>query len=335
MAYASRQTSYLVGTIGVFLQVLGLWGRYSDVQLGTNEASWNIAQLTLYAGFAISVLIIWRGLRVPRIQPATTVPIRFVNVAGLKFAGAGSVIETVALASNEIIRRLSPSQQYVALALSLSLLAVGLLTVTLGMVVGLTIEYGLIRREIIAASALKRWLTLVSVILMFTSIWLTASGIFFYLATEFRTTLVNLLAAVFLGLVAPLVLVPAKRVFPKFGAAISIGVVFNAVVYFFVVVVAHAPSYVPWGLLSLALFDVLILGLKRVMIITRAGLVSSLVIGVLFWVTYFPFSLYLFPWSSSPQPPLVAVVLSSLAGAMLGNWAYAGLTSVVLGDVMG
>jgi len=333
LAYASRQTSYLVGTIGVFLQVVGLWGMYSNVQLGTNEASWNIAQLTLYAGFAVSVLIIWRALRVPRIQPATTVPIRFVNVAGLKLAGAGSVIEIVALASNEIILHLSPSEQYVALPLSL--LAIGLLTVTLGIVIGLTIEYGMIRREIIAASALKRWLTLISVILMFTSIWLTASGIFFYLAAAFRSTLVNLLAAAFLGLVAPLVLVPAKRVFPKVGTAISIGVAFNAVVYFFVVVVAHAPSYVPWGLLSLALFDVLILGLKRIMIITRAGLVSSLVIGVLFWATYFPFSLYLFPWSSSPQPPLVAVVLASLAGATLGNSAYAGLTSVVLGDVTG
>ena len=333
MAYASRQSSYLVGTIGVFLQVLGLWGRYSNTQVGTNEASWNIAHLTLYAGFAISVLVIWRGLRVPRIQPATTVPLRFVNVAGLKLAGAGSVLEIVALVGYEIIHRLSSSESYVALALSL--LAVGLLTATLGMVIGLTIEYGLIRREIIAASTLKRWLTLISIILMFTSIWLTAAGFFFYLATAFRTPLVNLLAATFLALIAPLVLVPAKRALPKFGAAISIGVVFNALVYFFVVVVVQAPVYVPWGLLSLALFDVLILGLKRVMSMTRAGLVSSMVIGALFWVTYFPFTLYLFPWSSSPQPPLVAVVLGSLAGAILGNSVYAGLTSVVLGEVAG
>src|SRR5208337_280629 len=135
---------YLVGTIGVFLQVLGLWGRYSNTQLGTIEASWNIAHLTLYAGLAISVLGIWRGLRVPRIQPATTAPIRFVNVAGLKLAGAGSVIEIVALFGNEIIHRLSSSEPYITLALSL--LAVGLLTATLGMVIGLTIECGLIRR---------------------------------------------------------------------------------------------------------------------------------------------------------------------------------------------
>ena len=333
MAYASRQSSYLAGSMGVFLQVLGLWGGYSDTQLGTNEASWNIAHLTLYVGFAISVLAIWRGLRVPRIQPTTTAPIRFVNVAGLKLAGAGLGIEIAALVGNEIILRLSSSELYIALALSLQ--AVGLLTTTLGMVIGLTIECGLIRREIIAASTLKRWLTFISVILMFSSIWLTAAGFFFYLATAFRTTLVNLLAATFLALVAPLVLVPGKKVLQNFGAAISIGLVFNAVVYFFVVIGAWAPSYVPWGLLSLALFDILVLGLKRVMSVTRAELVSSMVIGVLFWVTYFPFTLYLFPWSSSPQPPLVAVVLGSLAGAMLGNSTYAGLTRVVLGDVAG
>jgi len=287
----------------------------------------------LYAGFAISVLAIWRGLRVSKAQTASTVPIRFVNVAGLKLAGAGSVIEIVALVGSGIILRLPPSEPYIALALSL--LTIGLLTVALGMVVGLTVEYGLIKREIIAASTLKLWLTLISVILVFTSIWLTAAGFFFYVATAFRTTLVNLLAATFLALVAPLVLVPAKRVLPKFGAAISIGVVFNSVVYFFVVVVARAPSYVPWGLLSLALFDVLILGFKRVMSMKRAGFVSSIVIGVLFWATYFPFTLKLFPWSSSPQPPLVVVVLGSLAGAMLGNLTYTGLTSVVLGDVTG
>jgi len=333
LAYASRRSSYLVGTLGVFLEALGLWGRYSNTQLGTIDASRNIVSLTLYAGFAISVLGIWRGLRLPRIQPATTVPIRFVNVAGLKLAGAGSAIEIVALVGNESIRSLSYNELYITLALSV--LTVGLLTATLGIVIGSTIEYGLIRREIVVASTLKRLLTLISVILMFTTIWLTAAGFFLYLAMAFRNTLVNLFAAAFLALMAPLVLVPAERVLPKFGAAISIGVVFNAVVYFFVVAVAQAAPYVPWGLLSLALFDVLILGLKRLASMTRAGLVSSVVIGVFFWVTYFPFTLYLFPWSSSPQPPLVAVVLGSLAGAALGNSMYARLTSVVLGDVTG
>lgn len=66
---------------------------------------------------------------------------------------------------------------------------------------------------------------------------------------------------------------------------------------------------------------------------TRAGFVASMVIGLLFWVTYFPFSSSLFPWSSSLQLPLATMVLASLAGAMLGNAAFAGFNSAVLGDV--
>lgn len=330
MAYASRQSSYLVGALGAFVQVLGLWELYFSSPLGTINVWWGTAHLTLFAGFVISVLSIWRGLKAPRIQPATTVPISFVNVAGLKLAGAGSVIEIVALVWSEITQHLFSSELYTSL--SLSALTVGLLIVTLGMVIGLTIEFGLIRREIIAAPPLKRWLTLISVVLMFASIWLAAAGFFLYLATLFRTILVNFVAATFLALVAPLVLVPAKRVLPKFGAALSVGAVFSAVSYF-VVGIAQVSLYVPWGLLPLACFDVLILGLKRVMSMARAGLVASTVTGLLFWATYFPFTLYLFPWSTSAQLPLVVMVLGSLAGAMLGNAAFAGFTSAVLGDV--
>ena len=248
LAFTSRQSSYLVGTVGSFSKSSGLWGSYSNTQLGTNETSWNIAHLTLYAGFAISVLAIWRGLRVPRIQPATTVPIRFVNVAGLKLAGAGSILEVVALVGNGIILRPSSSEPYVAL--ELSLLAVGLLTAMLGMVIGLTIEVGLIRREIIAASTLKRWLMLISIILMFTSIWLTAAGFFFYLATAFRTTPVNLLVATFLAAYCTARSGPRQEgVAEIWRRHFDRRFVFNAVVYFFVVVVAQAPVYVPWGLL--------------------------------------------------------------------------------------
>ena len=321
----------MVGSIGSFVQVLGLMGVYFSPQLGTTDIWWDMAHLMLYAGFAISPLAVWRGLKAPRIQPATTVPINFVNLAGLKLASAGSMIEVVALVWSEIIQRLFSSELYSSL--SLWALTVGLLTVALGMIVGLTIEFGLIRREIIAVSTLKRWLTLILVVLMFASIWLGTAGFFIYLATLSRTALVNLVAATFLALIAPLVLVPAKRVLPGFGVALSVGAVFSAVTYFFVVGVAQASSYVPWGLLPLALFDVLMLGLRRVMNMMKAGFVASVVIGLLFWATYFPFSLSLFPWSSSPQLPLAVMVLASLAGAVLGNAVFAGLTSAVLGDV--
>jgi hypothetical protein len=284
---------------------------------------WDLAPLTLYPGFALSVLAIWRGLKIPKIHPAITVPINFVNVAGLKLAAVGSVIEIVALVWIELYQ-----------SFFVSVFTVGLLTVTLGMVIGLTIEFGLMRRGMVFASSLRRWLTLISVVLMFGSIWLAAAGFFLHLATLLQNPFANLAAATLLALVATLVLVPTKRVLPGFGAALSIGVVFTSVSYFFVVGVAKGSLYVPWGLLTMPLFDVVILGARRVMSMTRAGFVASFAIGWFFWATYFPFTSTLFPWSSSPQLQLVAVVLGSLAGALLGNAVFAGLTSAVLGAVV-
>ncbi|MGA2972508.1 MAG: hypothetical protein ABSE39_07785 [Candidatus Bathyarchaeia archaeon] len=334
MAYASRRSSYLVGSMGAFLQVFAVWwDSYSPHQVGTFDSWWNPTYIALYVGFTVVVWAIWSGLRVPRIQPPSTVPIRFVNLAGLKLAAAGLVLEVVVWIWIDITRQFFFSEPNIASAFSLW--TMGMLTVALGMVIGLTIELGMIRHEMVAASTCKRWLTLLCVALTFASIWLTTSGVFLYFAEAFQTSSLNLVAAVFLSLVAPLVLVPAKRVLPKFGAALAIGVIFNLVTGFVLVLVARTPAYVPWGLLPLALFEILIMGLKRVMNITWAGPVASIVIGLFFWATYYPFTLYLFPWSSSPQLSLAAVVLGSLAGAFLGNLTYAGLTSAVLGDVTG
>jgi hypothetical protein len=254
-----------------------------------------------------------------------------VNVAGLKLAGVGIVIEIVAGIWNELVHHFFSREPTIAPAHAL--LTVGMLTVAFGMIIGLTIEHGMIKHGIIAVSGFKRWLTLICLVLTFASIWLTAAGAFIYLARVFRTSPLNWMIAVLLAMVGPLVLVPAKRVLPKNGTAITIGIIFNAVSYMFLVAYAGTPAYIPWGLLPLALFDLLALVLKRVMKVTPALLISSTVIGLLFWATYYPYTLYLFPWSSSPQLPAVSVFIGGFAGAILGNAVYAGLSSVVLGDV--
>ena len=312
----------------------GWWDVYSHLQLGPVDPWWNPAHLTLYAGIALTFLSIWRGLRTHRTPPPTNlIPIRFENLAGLKLAAVGTVVEFVAGVWNEIVHHVFQSEPRIAPAHAL--LTVGMLIVASGMIIGLSIEYGMMKHRILVASTFKRTLTLGCVVLTFASIWLAAGGALIYLARVFRVSPYNWINAVLLAVICTVVLVPAKRVLPEFGAALAVGIIFNAVCYFFLVAYAGETPYIPWGLLPMALFDVLILGLKRVMSMIRAGLVSSVVIGFFFWVTYFPFSLYLFPWSSSSQLSLAAVVLGSLAGAFLGNLTYAGLTSAVLGDVTG
>lgn len=258
-------------------------------------------------------------------------PIRFENTVGLKLAAVGCTIEIIAGVWNEIVHHVFLHEPRIAPAHAL--LTVGMLTVNLGMVVGLVIEYGLIKHGIIVASGFRRRLTLFCVILTFASIWLAAAGGLIYVAGAFRASRFDWIMAVFLTLIGSLVLVPAKRVLPKLGTVVAIGVVFNAVSYFFLVVFLENPAYVPWGLLPLALFELLVLGLSRVMSNSRAILISSLTMGPLFWAMYYPFTLYLFPWSSTPQPLFLALFVGGAAGTILGNRFYSGLSSVVLGDV--
>jgi hypothetical protein len=332
LAYASRQSNYILGSIGAAIQVLAeWWNTYYGPLFGSVDARWNPAYITFYAGAVIVALAVWRGLRVPRAQPiASTFPIRFVNLAGLKLAGVGTIIEIIAVIWQEIVHGAFLPDHGIA---PLALLTVGILTVNLGMVIGLTIEYGMVRHRVLAASTLKRTLMLVCVVVTFASIWLAAAGAFIYVARGSQSPTLTWITAVLLAMVASLVLASSKRVLPRIGGALSIGITFNIVSYFFLVVYAKFPAYVPWGLLPFALFDVLVLALNRVLNIARAVLVSSTVIGLLFWATYYPFTLYLFPWSSSLQLPLLGVILGGIAGAILGNAVYARLSSVVLGDV--
>jgi len=148
-------------------------------------------------------------------------------------------------------------------------------------------------------------------------------------ARVFRGTPINWITAVLLAMVGTLVLVPAKRVLPRFGSALLIGLFFNCVAYFFLVAYAEAQAYIPWGLLPLAMLDLLALALNRIMKSTQAVLLSSTVTGLFFWATYYPFSLYLFPWSFSPLPAAL-LFAGSVVGALLGNGVYAELSSIVL-----
>ena len=210
MAYASRHSYYLVASIAGFLQVFaGWWDVYSHLLFGNVDPWWNPAHITLYAGVAIAILAVWKGLRVSRAQlPLSLSPIRFVNVAGLKLAGLGCLIEIGAGIWNEIVHHVFRTEPKIAPAHAL--LTVGMLTVNLGMVVGLTIEYGMIKRSFIVVTRAKRWVTVLCVLLSFSAIWLATSGSFIYIGRVYRSFPLNGAAAVSLGLVATLVLVCAK-----------------------------------------------------------------------------------------------------------------------------
>jgi hypothetical protein len=332
MAYASRHSSYILGSIGASIQVVaGWWDVYSHLLFGNVDPWWNPAHLTLYFGVGLVILAVWRGLHTTQTKPAFATPIRFSNTSGLKLAGFGVIIQIIAAVWNEIVHHLFLTEPKIAPAHAL--LTFGMLIIGFGMIIGLSIENGMIRHDILIVSKWKRWLTLACVILTFASIWLAVAGSLIYIARVLRGGTLTWPVGVLLAFVAALVLVPTKRVLPDFGSVTSTGAIFNCVAFVLLVEYAGAPAYVPWGLIPLALFDMLVLLASRVVAFERAVLFSSTVVGLLFYATYYPFTLYLFPWASSFGLPVMAIVVGGFIGSYLGDKIYSGLASFLLSGV--
>jgi hypothetical protein len=278
------------------------------------------------------IVAVWRGLRLTTAQSAVTLsPVKFANVGGLKLGVLGSGIQIVALVWNEIVHHISASEPKVAPAHAL--LTLGMLTICLGMIVGLSVEYGMITHGVLIVSSLRRWGVVFCMLLVFASIWLASAGALIYLARAYRTSPFVWIVAILLSLVSMVVLVPAKQVLRSFGSATIIAALFNAAAFF--VPYAGDPAFVPWGIASVALFDGLVAVLNRKMRLTISLVLSSVEPGVLFYATYFPFSLYLFPWSLQPQVLSLMVLIGSVLGALIGLRIYSGISMLVLGKVQG
>jgi hypothetical protein len=330
LAHASRQSSYLIAGFGAFLQVVAGW--WDGFLSGSISQSWTPAHLFLYSGVAITLFAVGHGLWVRRAQlPPVVNPFRFVIVAGLKLTGVGCLIEIIAATWIELSRCVASCEA--GFTLAYVLLTIGMLTANLGVAIGLTIEYGMIRREFIIASATRRAVVSFFIMLTFSAIWLAAAGELVHLGGAFPQSSASWVVAFFLALFAAFVLVPLKRVMPRIGSGLGVSIVFNAVAYGFLGVDEGSWAYIPWGILPILLFELALFLLGSVIGFKRAVLFSSMVIGVLFGATYYPFTVYLFPWSFSLQPLILSPVIGCVVGALLGNSVYKGLSAAVLGDV--
>lgn len=181
----SRHSSYILGSVGFSIQVFAdWWDAYSHLLFGKADPWWNPAHLTLYFGIGLVILAVWRGLRTIQGRPVFATPVRFANTTGLKTAGLGAIIQIIAGVWNEIVHHVFLNEPKIAPAHAL--LIFGMLIVGFGMILGLSIENEMIRHDILIVSKLKRWLTLVCMILTFASIWLAAAGSLIYVARIFR-----------------------------------------------------------------------------------------------------------------------------------------------------
>jgi hypothetical protein len=214
-----------------------------------------------------------------------------------------------------------------------ALLILGMLAANFGIVLGLTIEYGLIKREFIAATTVRRTAVIIFILLAFSAIWLAGSAALIHLAQALRSTVENWVIAFCLACFGTFVLVPLKRVLPGIGSGLGVSVAFNAVVYLGFAIQGSSQRMQPWGLLPIILFELALWRLLKAVEFNRAVLLASLVVGVFFAEVYYPFTASLFPWSFSLQLQLLSPLVGSVAGAYLGNRVFSALSSVVLSEV--
>ena len=316
---------------GAVLQVVAASADLFHHSLIRVVGSWlSLALLLLYSAFAITLVGTWRGFRANSRQ-GDSIPIQFVNVAGFKLVGLGCLIELIAVVWNETVRYFIGTA--LGFASAYALLTVGLLTVNLGVAVGVTIEYGMTQHQLIFPSRLRREMMSLLILLTFSAIWLAVAGALIFLGWIYQFSPWNWAIAFFLGFTATFVLTPLKKVMPRTGSGVVTGLAFNATVYSIVVVYAGSRPYIPWGLLPILLFELALYLLGPIMAFKRAALLSALPTGMLFDAMYYPFTAYVFPWSFSQQPLILVPVIGSVVGVLIGVRVYAGLFSVVLGEV--
>ncbi len=308
----------------------GWWDVYSHLLFGDVDPWWNPAHLTLYVGVGAVIIAVWRGLHEKHSPPMLLMPLNFTNITGLKLAAIGCIMQLVAGVWNELVHHVFLNEPRIAPAHAL--LTIGMLTINLGMVVGLSIEYGLIKRKVVIVSSLRRSSVYVSVILAFSSIWLASAGAFIYVAGVFRNSPIDWVLAALMAAVGGLVVVPTKRTLPGLGSATLLGFIFTVVAYVLLVFYAGVDAYTPWGIVPLVLVDVAAMMLARMRQRDVAPL-SSLVPGLIFYLTYYPFTRFLFPWSAQISIPILLVFVAGALGCLLGHGTYEALSSYVLRDV--
>ncbi len=299
-----------------------------------NVGSWWIpTHLAFYAAIAITVIGVWQGFRYsPKLTPLSLSPIRFVNIAGLKLAGVGCLIEIIASIWNEIFHR--ALLDHPGISPANALLTVGMLTVNLGIVIGLVIEGGIISHGLVISVRCKATCSCSFRFVEFLFDMACRCRRFHFPRTDISFIPSELVSRRFCSLSwRHSSFVPVKKVMPRFGSVVAVGFAFNAVTYIVVAVYSGMPFYFPWGFLPVILFDLVLYVLTPIVGFKRTIIFSSLIVGVFFWATYYPFTIYLFPWSFAFQLPVFAVVLGSVVGGLTGNKVYASLSSVVLSDV--
>lgn len=299
-------SKYVLASLGITIQVVsGWWDVYSHrIHFTEVDPWWNSAHFAMYAG-ALMVLVAAYPWFKRRALSA--------EIFGMNIISAGAVTQILAGVWNEVVHRFEPSEP--PLSPPHVLLTVGMIVVNLGVLIGVSLEYGLVKEGVTPARPSTKLLLAAMLIMTFAAMWLVSAGSIIYLARVFRTDETRLVIAALLAANMPLILAPALRVFGKPGPGLAIGAAYTVINYYFLVFYVGLPAYAPYGLITPAVFEAVYYATRRLGTFT-ASLLSGAVSGLFLSFTYFPFTPYLL---NVDWPPLNQKFLLFVTAALLGG----------------
>ncbi len=254
------------------------------------DPPWNPAHLTLYAGIALAIV---PSLLALRCGLKLTGPER-VRLLGIKIILLGGLAEIAGGMWNEIYHHFFSSEP--PLSPAHSLLTVGMITVNLGLLLGVSIEYGVTQEF---GNSMDRVLY-VALLCLFASMWLVSSGSTMYFARIWRDMPSRFWILLGVAFIFPLIMVSAGRVLKRPGSLFIIAGIYALVNYYFLVIYVGVPAYAPLTLVSGALVDAAYWGARRLVDPFSATLATGLVGGSSTFLAYYPFSQYLLLLQSPP-----------------------------------
>lgn len=299
--------------MGTFVQVIsGYWDVYSHRVLFTEfDPWWNPAHLSLYGGGLILLagvaLWYWDQGRHAYSSP------------GFSLLLLATVTQLVATLSNEawhLFLREDPP-----LAPPHVLAVVGMIVAAFGVVVALAFLRTMAHVGGFQPTKMQSRGVDGLLLIAFTAMWLVAVGSTVFVGVLLEPAGLRLVSALVVSVVAPLVVVPAARIFGRPGYLTVLGIAIAGINWVLIVGYVGDPPYLPVGILPFALVD-LIYGVLR----SRLGhwsmaLLAGGLLGFLYNLTHFPF---IFGASWLPTLDLfnLGVTLAGAAGGLLAHGLF-------------
>ncbi len=307
---------YALATLGVAIQVLsGWWDVISHRILFTRaDPWWNPAHITLYSGGALILLAIFMASKKSE-GFETILRMRTPALLGLSIITYSFTTEMIAAIWNETIHGLRLQEPRIAPAHALLIL--GMIGANYGVIIGLSAELEGLRQGMITFTTLQWRFLLVTLAVAFCSIWLLTAGSVVYVGGAFRS---DLLGAILLSFIGPVILIPAFAVVRKPGFVTFVALLSTLAYYAFTVLLFGESVFFPWAVLTAVLLEVIFWTIN-----TRRRVLAQIILGAACGLTtyglQYPFSDWVFnltlPTTISTQT--FVLILAGVTGAILGH----------------